>query len=366
LAGRFTTANLAGIEAGLGTVYRRWLEAAPASVRASLVLRAPTIDLDASDIEVFGANKQKVGWNYAGMRCGRAHVASWANAELPLAAELIAGNDDPRSGAPRLLRRALSVLPDGVCARPRVRADAGYFDQGLAQAAVDSECDFAIAAKRNPAAWRAYRDVPEQAWKDARGMPGAQVAAFDYAPTGWPAGTYTIIRRVRVDAEHLGADPRARRRRSIDKNQLELIAAGQCDHGYAVSFIVTNIPADDADVAGIEAWFRARTSIEDRFREAKHGGALAHLPSASHQVNSVWMWAALTAGALNVMLHALVGPTHRVAHDGRVRIATLRVQLLAVPARVVRHARGLTLRLPPGHTILPAVLARLRRLPQAA
>jgi hypothetical protein len=44
-------------------------------------------------------------------------------------------------------------------------------------------------------------------------------------------------------------------------------------------------------------------------------------------------------------------------------IATLRRRLIAVPARLVRHARGLTLRLPPGQHLLAEVLARLRAIP---
>jgi len=48
-----------------------------------------------------------------------------------------------------------------------------------------------------------------------------------------------------------------------------------------VSFLVTNIPADDGpNIVGIEAWFRCRTDIEDRIREAKLGAGLRHLPSA--------------------------------------------------------------------------------------
>ena len=34
--------------------------------------------------------------------------------------------------------------------------------------------------------------------------------------------------------------------------------------------------------------------------------------------------------------------------------------------RLIRHARHLTLRLPPGHSLLPEVLARLRDLPPPA
>ena len=89
------------------------------------------------------------------MKSGRVPLTSWAGADLALAMDLLAGNDDVRPGAPGLLRRALAVLPAAVCGRTRVRAGAGYFDRALAWAAVDAGCDFAITAKRNTAVWRA-------------------------------------------------------------------------------------------------------------------------------------------------------------------------------------------------------------------
>jgi hypothetical protein len=42
-------------------------------------------------------------------------------------------------------------------------------------------------------------------------------------------------------------------------------------------------------------------------------------------------------------------------------IATLRRRLIAIPGRLIRHARHLVLRLPPGHYLLPESLTRLRR-----
>jgi hypothetical protein len=112
------------------------------------------------------------------------------------------------------------------------------------------------------------------------------------------------VRRVRVEAETISADPRSRRRRTIDKDQLALALEGSATHAYAVSFIVTNIPANNqpAGNAEVEAWFRRRTEIEDRIREAKLGAALRKLPSAQHGVNTVWMWAALIAGNLSTLL----------------------------------------------------------------
>ena len=44
-------------------------------------------------------------------------------------------------------------------------------------------------------------------------------------------------------------------------------------------------------------------------------------------------------------------------------IATLRRRLIRVPARLIRHAGELTLRLPPGYHLLEKILARLHALP---
>lgn len=153
-------------------------------------------------------------------------------------------------------------------------------------------------------------------------------------------------RRVKIPVELISSDPRSRRRRTVAKDQLALALGGAADHVWAVSFLVTNIPADGRDYVALEAWFRNRTSIEERFREAKNGGGLNHLPS-DHAVNSVWMWTGLLAGALSVMLQSVSAMDRHRPDAGRMRIATLRQQLLAVPGRLIRHARGLTLRHPP-------------------
>lgn len=364
LARRFGAAQQAGIEGAASKLAARWLGLLPARRRVPLVLRRPTIDLDSTEVEVFGRAKAGVAYNYLGQRAGRPHLASWAEAGLPLAAELLAGNRHVRPRCADLLTRAVKGLPAAVCARPRVRADAGYFTAELAQAAEQVGADYAVAAKRNSAFWRELAAVPADGWTPARAMPGAQVAVMDYAPSGWPPDAYTIVRRVRVDAADISADSRSRRRRTIAKDQLALALGGELDHAWAVSFIVTNLPSSTpADVVAIESWFRGRTDIEERFREAKLGAGLNHLPSGDADVNTVWMWGALLAGALSVMLQSLTGLDDDA---GKARMHRLRHQLLAVPARLIHHARTITLRLPPGHHILAEVLSRLRELPDPA
>jgi len=354
--------RLAGIEAGLAKVYQRWLTVLPAMVRAPLVLRDPTIDCDATDIEVYGAKKDRVGWNYAGVKCGRVHLASWAQAELPLAADLLAGNDDVRPDAPQLLARALAVLPAQVCGRPRVRPrrrvlrpvpGARRGRAGLRLRDRGETHQRCLAGLRRDPRTRVVR-CPGHARRAGRRL--------RLHPAGWPEGSYCIVRRVKVTASKISADPRSRRRRTIPAGQLALALDGHAEHAWAASFIVTNIPADDgADIVGLEAWFRRRTSIKDRFRDGKHGGGLHHLPSADHTINTVWTWASLLAGALTVMLQALIG--WHAHHGDRTRTPTLRHRLLTIPGRILRHARGITLRLPTGHTAITDALRLLRALP---
>jgi len=74
------------------------------------------------------------------------------------------------------------------------------------------------------------------------------------------------------------------------------------------------------------------------------------------------MWAALLAVNLSALLQALTG----IDENGRAHAARLRHELLCVPARIVRHGRTLSLRLPPGEHLLPSVLARIRALDTAA
>lgn len=371
LARRLGPGQQAGVEAGNAALLERTFGLLPLARRAVLRAAPPTIDMDSTDVEVYGHGKAPMAYNYCGQWAGRPHLATWAQAGWTLAADLLAGNGDVRPRAADLLRRALAGLPASVRAalhtdrRPAVRADAGYFTAELAVAAVEAGCDFAIAAKRNTAMWRAYAAIPADAWAAADGMLGAQVAACDYAPAGWPPDSYTIVRRVRIDAEDISTDGRSRRRRTMDRDQLALALAGEASCAYAVSFIVTNLPVHDgAEVVTVEKWFRRRTDIEDRIREAKLGAGLRHLPSGNANTNAAWMWGALLAGNLSVALQAITG----IDTDGRGRAhaARLRHELLRVPARLIRHSRGLTLRLPPGPQLLPEVLARLRALPPPA
>jgi hypothetical protein len=357
-ASRFDDRVVGGIEKAMGTLVGRWVTAMPARRRIGLLAGRPTIDLDGTDIETYGPNKERMAWNHEGRRVGRAHPATWAEAGVVLAADLGSGADDPRPQAPGLIARAVANLPAGV-ARPRVRADAGYFDAKVAHGALAAGADYAIAAKRNSAAWRAVTEVGEDAWKDCFDMPGAQVAVCDYVPAGWPEATRTVVRRVRVEVDQVRSDPRSRRRRTIRPDQLALAIAGEPTEIYAYSFICTNLPGDGEM---IEYWFRERAWIEERHKDSKLGYGLIHLPSGHWRVNQAWMWSAYLATNLSAFTQTLGA----VDIDGvRAHGKRARRELFCLPARVVSHARAIIVRFAAGvaDSAFHAAWANLRALP---
>jgi DDE family transposase len=387
LARRMDAQAWAGVERGVAGATQRMLALLPPE-RVSTLLGAVTIDLDTTDVEVYGRNKRGVAYNYQGQRCGRPHVATWAETGLSLAADLLSGDQDPRSGSAGLLRRALASLPRGV-RRVALRADAGYFAVDLAVAAHREGVRFAIGAKRIAPLWRLLEGVADSDWVEAVEMPGAQVAIADYRPAWWPTSTRLLIRRVRLDVSQVSADARARRHRSLhpDQRALPLEELAEADAVYGYSFILTNHDVcTPARAAAVEHWYRHRTEIENVFRDAKHGAALRHLPSGYPEINTAWMWGALLATSIAGWLHQLIATSPTTddqdpkddsaaypstpkplaglgVRDGKAMIATLRHRLLCIPGRLIHHAGQLILRLPPGHQLLPAVLARLRVLP---
>jgi len=112
--------------------------------------------------------------DYKGARAGRPHVATWAEAGLAIAADLLAGDEDPRPGAADLIAAAAGTLHAvGVRARPRVRGDVGYFAGEIAWAALDNGCDFSLGVVRNKAVWGAAAAIGESVWRAAKRMRGA-------------------------------------------------------------------------------------------------------------------------------------------------------------------------------------------------
>lgn len=362
IARRFTAEHLRGIETAIGQVNNRMLSLV-GQVRRSALLKVATIDGDTTDVEVFGRQKENAQYSHSGQRNLRPHLGFWAEAGVPLAGELMAGAADPRSNCVQLLDRSIAALPAGV-GQIRARWDAGYFAAALAKACVERGIEFAIGAKRNTAVVRAAQAAGDARWVPAVGMEDTELAVIDYLPGAWPPGVVCIARRTRIPVQKIPTE-RARKRRTIPKDQLTLALEGRLEYVFGYSFILTNLDVSSEEaLAEVEWWYRHRTDIEALNKDGKLGAALRHLPSGSHAVNSVWMWAALIACAISAWLQELTGIDYGNGR-GRRTVTRLRRELINVPARVVHRAGVIWLRLPPGQQLLATVLPELQRLPRA-
>jgi hypothetical protein len=312
-----------------------------------------TLDFDSTGVEVYGPNKPGAGVNYQGQLAYQPLLCSWAQRGRLLASELLAGNDSTRGEQPRhMLGRALACLPDGhgpVCAR----LDSGFYRVDLLADCRTRGVRFSISVPRSSAMWSALERIDDDAWTPAEDLKDAEVAETTYTPTGWAHEPLRLItRRVCHQADALSDDPRARRKRTIPREQLDLGLAGEADVVYGYSFILTDLPGPAATV---EHHHRDRAQIEERIKDAKLGVSLRRLPLSDLDANRVWLHCSALALNLLALLNDLMFGPEPPGHLPRRRQAKfVRRMLLCVPARVIHHARQIILRLPAGLPSAPA------------
>lgn len=164
--------------------------------RRNSLLKVATIDGDVTDIEVDGRTKEKAAHAYTGALTLRSHIGFCAEARVPLAAELMAGTEDPRSNAVDILDRSIAALPQGV-EKVQRRWDVGYLDALLAAACIERMIDFALEIKRTSKITAAVGGLGRDTWTPSMGMDDTELAIIDYLSSPWPkdANITCIARR---------------------------------------------------------------------------------------------------------------------------------------------------------------------------
>lgn len=222
-----------------------------------------------------------------------------------------------------------------------VRADSAYYGYEVVAAARRAGAHFSVTARMTPAVAAAIAAIPDTAWTAIR-YPNAVwdddeqrwISDAEVAEIGFTA--FTGRRR----AEHVAGRLIVRRVRRLNPatapaeqpgTQGELFAA----YRYHACFTDSPLPLLQA-----EAQHRGHAIIEQVHADLKNG-PLAHLPSGSFAANSAWLVLAAIAFNLTRAAGALASLRHAKATT-----ATVRAQLIRVPARLARSARRLTLHLP--------------------
>jgi hypothetical protein len=348
LARRFRRSHLRAAEAA----FARRANAVDAQLGRRAEERV-TLDFDSSQVEVYGRRKPGAAVNYQGQLAYQPLLCAWAQRGRMLATELLSGRDSTRGEEPRmLLRRVLAYLPDGhgdVCGR----FDSGFYRTDLLNDCRTLGVRFSISVPRSSAMWSALQRIPTDAWQPADGLADAEVAETTYAPSGWEHEPLRLlIRRVAHAADALSDDPRARRTKTIPREQLALGLAGEADTVYGYSFILTDVAGSAAEV---ECHHRERAQIEERIKDQKLGVSLRRLPLSDLDANRFWLHCtALALNLLAVLNDLMFGPEPPGHLPRRRQAKWVRRMLLCVPARIIHHSRQIILRLPAGLPSAPA------------
>jgi hypothetical protein len=299
------------------------------------------VDIDSLLRPVYGHTKQGASFGHtkiAGKQVLRRGLSPLATTiSTPRAAPVVAGirlragRAGSGRGAASMVTEAINTAKAAGAKDILVRGDAAYCSSAVIMATLRAKVGFSLVLTRNPSVNRAIDSIPADAWVPVQ-YPGAvkdpdtgalisdaevaEVAYTAFADTGQAVTARLVVRRVR------------------DRN------VGPEDEMFPVwryhPFFTNNTePVADADIT-----HRRHAVIETLFADLIDG-PMAHMPSGSFWANSAWtVLAAITHNLLRAA-GTLAGKAMAVA-----RGATLRRNLVNVPARFTRPQGRPTLRLP--------------------
>jgi Transposase DDE domain group 1 len=322
------------------------------------------VDLDDTIKRTYGYAKQGAGYGYNKVKGLNALLAI---VSTPLAAPVIAATR-LRKGSANSVRGAASFAAEairtakacGASGLVVLRADSAFYAADVIAACRALGARFSITVRMNASikkaiatidedAWMAIKypkavwDEEEQCWISDAEIAGVSYTAFTSKPKKQQVTARLIVRRVK----RLNPD-------AAPQGQGELFTL----YRYHAAFTDSPLPLVEA-----EADHRRHGVVEQVIADVK-GGPFAHAPSGDFQANAAWL--ALTALAFNLTRAA--GTLASTFH-AKATTATLRDQLINVPARLARSARTLTLHMPerwPWQTAFGNLFAAVHSPPPAA
>lgn len=301
------------------------------------------LDIDSLLRPVFGHAKQGASFGHAKiagrvlLRRGLSPLATTIS--TPTAAPVIAGirlrsgKTGSGKGAASMVREAIAVArAAGAAGEILVRGDSAYGNSAVVGACVKAKVRFSVVLPKNRAVVRAIGAIPDQAWSPVH-YPGAvvdpetgelisdaEVAETTFTAFGStkrPVTARLVVRRVRDQNK--------------PENSEELFPVWRYHPFFTNSLEATGA----ADIT-----HRRHAVIETVFADLIDG-PLAHLPSGRFASNYAW---ALCAAMAHNLLRAT--DTHDPSGSAVARGATLRRQIIHVPARLARPQRRPVLHLP--------------------
>ncbi len=325
----------------------RQLDAVAARLLANLAGHTPLlrdadqmtlVDVDDTVKATYGHAKQGAGYGYTkvkGLNALLGIISTPTSAPVIAATRLRKGSTNSTRGAARLVADTLVTAKRcGAAGLILVRCDSAYDNADVVAATRRGGARFSITARQDPAVRAAIQTIPNTAWTtikypeaiydeaEQRWIFDAEVAetaytAFGSRPAHRQVTARLIVRRVR------------RLNQAADQDEL---LPGYRYHAVFTDSALTMLQA--------EACHRGHAIVEQVIADLKNG-PLTHLPSGSFAANSAW----LVCAAIALNLTRAAGCLASLFH-AKATTATIRDQLIAIPARLARSARRTVLHLP--------------------
>jgi hypothetical protein len=319
------------LEAVIGESLRRaWsLGIGPGSSRL-------VIDIDSTICQVYGRAKSGAAYGYTKVLGYHPLVAVRADTGEIVHARMRKGSANTARGTKRFVEEIVArARRAGAAGEMVMRFDSGFWSKHTIATLGRLNVRYTMAVRTgNVAVAKAIATIAETAWTAIAYTPDgiAQVAECDYG------GRRLIVRRTRL------ADPAQ-----------QALFPNWRHHAFLTDL--------SGPAVNLDRFHRAHATVELAIRDIKEGSGLAHCPSGNFNANSAWLACAVLAHNL-CRWTALAGGVHPA--DQLTVAATLRTQLIAVPARLVNHAGTPTLRGPlhwPWADNFTLALRQIRALP---
>lgn len=273
-------------------------------------------DLDSTVVTVFGKQDgAQVGYNpkYRGKRSYNPLLCLEANSAFLWDAELRPGNASTWEDSPALLETSFATVPPEI-RELRFRADAGFGYDPVLQTWETHRADYAVVARLTAALKRllpGLRYEPANArWECAEG---------EFRAHGWPQARRIVVARRLIEED----DP-----------QPTLFAMGR----YLYRAWVTNLALTPA---GVWHFYDARAAMEPRIHELREDFALRKIPTASFEVNALYLEVIRLAYNLVTAFQRTCLPESWQSYT----LQKLRFKLFLLPGELIRPQNRPTLRL---------------------
>jgi len=309
------------------------------------------VDIDSTQKRVYGYGKEGAAFGHAKI-AGKSLLVKGLNPLIsvistPLAAPVLGpvrlrgGSAGSARGAAGLAAEAIGTAREAGCAGTiLVRMDSAYYNAAVIGAIRRNEAHFSVTVPMNSSIRAAIAAIPEDAWTAIRypqaiwddqldcWVSDAEVAEIQYTAFASKKKSEQVTARLIV-------------RRVRAKNDRAAEGMDELFPAWRYHAVFTDSPFE---LVQAEGQHRDHAIVEQVIADL-YAGPLAHLPSGVFAANAAWLVIAAMASNLLRAAGTLAGRRHAKA-----RTATIRRDLVTMPARTARHGRGnLTLHLPAGH-----------------